>query len=303
MKNTLVIGSTVTDIVIRVPRLPVSGEDINIISQHQQLGGCAYNVSHILKLTKTPYILCSPVGSGVFGDFVDKQLQLEGVQPFIKLHDIPNGCCYCIVDSSGERTFLSHHGAEYIFHKEWMNKINPETVDSVFVCGIELEEPTGEEILSYLEEHPEYLVFFAPGPRITKIPKPLMDRMIALKPVFHMNYKEVTSFMGVKSPEEATKQLHSLTKNRIITTLGRKGAFCIENNESFLVPGVPAKIEDTIGAGDAHLGAIISSIKYAIPLEQAVRRANLVAAAVVSVSGASLTEEQFNKNCRHMKIN
>ena len=41
MKKTLVIGSTVADIIVKIPSLPKSGEDINIISQSQKIGGYA----------------------------------------------------------------------------------------------------------------------------------------------------------------------------------------------------------------------------------------------------------------------
>lgn len=303
MKQTLVIGSTVADIIIRIPRLPVTGEDINIQSQYQKLGGCAYNVSHILKLTKTPYTLCSPVGCGIYGDFVATQLKKNGVEPFIRLEDTPNGCCYCIVEGTGERTFLSHHGAEYMFRKEWMSGLDLTTIDSVYICGLELEEPTGEEIVSYLEENTDFTVFFAPGPRIKNIPKNLMKRVFALSPIVHLNQKEATAYTGIKSAEKAAMEIHAQTGNKVIMTLGRKGAYCIENGEGYIVPGVPAKTDDTIGAGDAHLGVIIAAIKFGLTLKQAVQRANVVSAAVVSVSGSLLTEEQFYKACKPFKTN
>ena len=70
MKRTLVIGSTVADIIIGVKTLPASGSDINTESHVIKLGGCAFNVSEVLRHLAVPYTLCSPVGTGAYGDFV-----------------------------------------------------------------------------------------------------------------------------------------------------------------------------------------------------------------------------------------
>ena len=154
MKQTLIIWSTVVDVIIKIPHLPKTEEDINVISQQQMLGGCAYNVSNMLYLEHTPYTLCSPVGTGLYAEFVERELSKKGLVPFITLKDIVNGCCYCFVEDSGERTFISHHGAEYLFDRKWMKKIDPLTVEFVYICGLELEEKTANEIVCYLEENP-----------------------------------------------------------------------------------------------------------------------------------------------------
>lgn len=302
MKKTLVIGSTVADIIVKIPSLPKAGEDINIISQSQKIGGCAYNVAHILNLTNTPFILCSPVGTGLYGDFIFSELKKADIQPFIRIPNMENGCCYCIVDDQGERTFLSHHGAEYTFKKEWMDSINMHDVDSVYICGLELEEPSGIEIVEFLEEHKNLVIYFAPGPRINKIPSNIINRVFDLNPITHLNSKEIISFTKKEKIEDAILKLYKQTSNKIFVTLGKKGACYIEKGKIFTIPGVPAKIDDTIGAGDAHFGTIIASIKYGITTEQAIRRANLISSAVVSVSGSLISLEQFNKVSKSFKL-
>ena len=58
--------------------------------------------------------------------------------------------------------------------------------------------------------------------------------------------------------------------------------------------GHKAVVVDTIGAGDAHMGSLIAALHQGFELPQAVRRANRVSAAVVSISGASLTTDEYN---------
>ena len=67
MKQILVIGSTVVDILLNIPFIPRPGEDVNITASEYRIGGCAYNVYKTLTLFDSPALLCSPVGSGVFG--------------------------------------------------------------------------------------------------------------------------------------------------------------------------------------------------------------------------------------------
>ena len=54
MKQTLVIGSAVTDVIINIDHLPHTGEDIHISSQSRSLGGCACIVSDILRHSGAP---------------------------------------------------------------------------------------------------------------------------------------------------------------------------------------------------------------------------------------------------------
>ena len=70
MNQTLVIGSAVVDVIVRVEHLPKCGEDVHVSRQSRSLGGCAYLVSDILRHFGAPYSLCTAVGGGMYGDFV-----------------------------------------------------------------------------------------------------------------------------------------------------------------------------------------------------------------------------------------
>ena len=51
-----------------------------------------------------------------------------------------NGCCYCLVDDSGERTFICEHGAEYFYQASWFDQLDANNYQQVYVCGLEIEE-------------------------------------------------------------------------------------------------------------------------------------------------------------------
>lgn len=296
MKKVLVIGSAVVDVIVNlVSHLPKTGEDVHVKEQHMSLGGCAYNVSDSIRHFGVPYLLFSPVGQGAYGNFVREELKKRGITSPIPTPDMENGCCYCFVENTGERTFICYHGAEYLFQKEWFHLIPLEEIDSVYICGLEIEETTGENIVEFLEENPQLTVYFAPGPRITKIRSTLLKRLFRLRPILHLNETEALTVSAAASLEEAGRWLWEQTRNTVIITLGEKGCFFFDGKSKALVPSVPVVPVDTIGAGDAHIGSVIACLKRGDSLMEAVQKANLVSSKVVGASGALLPDEDFEK--------
>lgn len=295
MKNVLVIGSTVVDIIVNLHHLPKTCEDVHVLSQSMSLGGCAYNTSDILRKFQIPYTLFSPVGTGFYGRFVREALAEKGIVSPIPTPDMDNGCCYCFVEHTGERTFISNHGAEYQFRPEWFRIPDPESIDSVYICGLEIEEPTGVHIVHYLEEHPAYTVYFAPGPRILKISEELLERIFALSPVLHLNETEALQYTGCSTVEQAARALYGRTGGTVIVTLGERGAYFYSDEGHAYVPGTKAQQIDAIGAGDAHIGAVIAARKRGASWQEAIAVAGRVSAAVVETKGALLPDEAFQK--------
>lgn len=299
MKKVLVIGSTVVDVIIHLDHLPKTSEDVHVLKQHMSLGGCAYNVSDMIRLFGVPYTLFSPIGHGTYGHFVREALKEKGVTTPLPTPEQENGCCYCFVEASGERTFICHHGAEYLFYPEWFSLLNPEEIDSVYICGLEIEETTGTTVVEYLEQHPAYQIYFAPGPRIHIIDRGLIERIFDLSPILHLNETEATIFTKKSTVEEAAHTLYKRTHNTVIVTLGEQGAYYDDGTHAAYIPGVPAKQVDTIGAGDAHMGAVISRLKQGASIEQAIADANRICAAVVETDGALLPKERFLELTAH----
>ncbi len=295
MKQALIIGSTCVDVIINIDHLPVTQENIRPTSQSMALGGCAYNVAYIIRLLGASHTFISPVGGGTYGDYVAKQLKQLGVPVAVRVPEKENGCCYCLVEAGGERTFMSYHGVEYTFQKSWMEPYNADNYGLTYVCGLEIEEPTGINLIEYLEAHPQLEVCYAPGPRGILIDKNKTRRMMALHPILHINEQEASDLSGCAGYREAAEHLQSITGNTVIITLGEHGTYCLEKDgDSYLIPSVPAAhIADTIGAGDAHIGTIIACLTKDMPLKDAIAYANKVAAAVVGVKGSSLPPEML----------
>ena len=317
-RKILVIGSAVADVVITLPHLPSRSEDVHVRSQAMNLGGCGYNVYDTIRHFGAPAIPFLPVGTGAYGDFIRARFKERGIVTPLPQPAEDNGCCYCFVEDDGERTFLSYHGAEYKFRPEWFGLIDPTDIGLVYICGLEIEEDTGGHIIAFLEKNPQLKVMFAPGPRILKILPERMERIFALRPMIHLNETEVCEYYyacrggkdrtesvsesAAKAPADgsltseeakAAAYLQERCGSSVIVTLGSRGAAICGPEGITHVPGVPARQVDTIGAGDAHVGALLACLQAGLSLPEAAARANRVAAKVVETRGALLGSEEF----------
>ena len=295
MKNVLVIGSTCVDVIIRIDHLPRTEENLRPESQRFAVGGCAYNVANILGRAGADMTFVTPVGrQGVFGGFVRAQLERLGFSDYVDLPDAQNGCCYCFVEKTGERTFCSIHGAEYTFDPAWMAPYADRAFDYGYVCGLEVEERTGSQLVSWLETAPIGTILYAPGPRGVRVKKELTDRLFALRPMLHLNAGEAKAMSGYDDLDDALRALHARTGNTVIATMGSDGVRCLEDGTLYSVVGEPAeRVIDTIGAGDSHAGATLLGLSRGLSLRSSLALANRVSAAVVATDGATLSDEDF----------
>lgn len=295
-KKILVIGSTVVDIIINVDYLPSTKEDIHVKSQEMSMGGCAYNVSDMIKHFGVPYTLFSPIGTGLYGDYIRKVFKEKGLVSPVPTPNMDNGCCYCFVEDSGERTFISNHGAEYLINRQWLDAIDLDEISAIYICGLEIEEKTGDGIVDFLMQAKDIPIFFAPGPRICRIASPLLEKLFSLSPILHLNNDELCDYTKETEIATAAKALYGKTHNTIIITAAQQGAYSFDGYHLSHIPAVKVEnITDTIGAGDGHIGAVMACLYKGLSLENAVTTANKTAAAVVKTKGALLQDSDFKK--------
>jgi sugar/nucleoside kinase (ribokinase family) len=294
MKGCLVIGAAMLDITLNIHHLPKTGDDLSVTNQSINVGGCAYNAARILQNFHRPFTLFAPIGTGPNADIIKARLQEQHIVPPVQDPDLDNGACWCLVEADGERTFLTLNGAECFFKPEWFENLDSSAYSCVYVSSYELEGEGHEAILTFLERHPDLQVFYAPGPRIQAVDKRVHERIFALHPILHLNQEEACSYSGYAETEKAADFLKSLTEAPVIITLGKDGCLLAEKS-LHSIPGRQAKVKDTIGAGDSHIGAVMAGWMDGKSLLEAAAAANLVSAMVVETAGPSLTQEQFDK--------
>ncbi|WP_419037053.1 PfkB family carbohydrate kinase [Enterocloster bolteae] len=297
--KTLVIGAAIIDIIMKIKRLPKSGEDILCSETVSTVGGCAYNVAGTLRGFGVDHDLFVPVGRGMYGDMIAGDLEKLGYQILIREEESDNGYCLCLVEEDGERTFITVKGAEGRFRPSWFEQLSQDAYDSIYVAGYQVCGASGRVISDWMagakDRMKEKRVFFAPGPVITDIDQAVMERILSVGPILHLNEKEAFDYAKQPSAEDCLRYLYGLNHNLVVVTMGASGTMYYDGSVMRQVPAYKTQVKDTIGAGDSHVAAMIAGYSKGLDTEQCVRLANRVASAIVSIQGPVMTGEMFEQ--------
>lgn len=283
------------DMLMKIEALPKSGEDVLCSESGIVIGGCAYNAANTLRNLESAADLCVPVGKGPYADMIRSELERCGYDILIQDDSQDNGYCLDLVEETGERTFITAQGIEGAFQKKWLDSLDMDQYDSIYVAGYQVCGQGGQAIGEWLCGHGDKQIFFAPGPVICSIDAAVMEQIFSVHPILHLNEKEAMDFTRAEDILDAVRELYSRTGNLVIVTLGEKGTVYYEGDELHTVPSIKTTVVDTIGAGDSHIGAVIGGLKKGLGREESIRLANRVAAAVVSVQGPVMDKETFEK--------
>lgn len=284
-EKVLVIGSVTADIHIYTDHLPSYEEDINVRRHEIAVGGCAYNAAAVLHRLGVPYTLFSPVGTGIYGEYIAEQCRKTGIIPSLKSSE-EHGCCYCLIDETGGRTFLAVHGTEYLFRPEMFDSVDLREYGMIYVCGLEIEEKTGDTILAFLEQTEGKKIVYAPGPRIKHIGRTENLRMFRLADLIHLNRREINQFLDEEkisclTDRDTVNALRQYTDADFVITDGDKEVTVISGSEISRIPVNAVRQVNSTGAGDAHIGAVMGMLMKGSDLQEAVRTANRISAEIV----------------------
>lgn len=261
----LIIASCTADLYLHVDHLPTSAQDVKVISSQMVLGGCGYHVS---KGCQNSILVC-PLGTGVYGQFVKDQLLQENIEMILPTVSQENGVCICLIEPNGQRTFLSSHGAEY-FYTEAMLKSLPQA-DWIYVSGIDLEERCNQCVIDYCAKSKSQ-IFFAPGPRVFAI-RDVLEQMLSLKPVLHMNKEECEAWCQC-SFKEGMMSLYQKTKKPVIVTDASRGSYAYDGNTMYYEVEKAVITKNATGAGDTHAASCLDSLSQKVALDEMLQQAN-----------------------------
>lgn len=293
--KTLVIGAAIVDMVMQVDRIPKSGEDVIGKDTKVMVGGCAYNVASTMHNLDCDHDLCVPVGNGMYASIVRKKLLENGYPILIQDDTDDNGFCLCLVEKNGERTFITVQGVEGNFKTSWFDELDMNDYENIYLTGYQVCDHNGSVVAQWLKTLENKTIYFAPGPVICDIDPETMTQLMERNPILHLNEKELFDFTKETDLDTALHTLYRKNHNLIIVTLGSRGAAYYDGTHTTTIPSVPVNVVDTIGAGDSHIGAIISGISKGLSIQDSIKTANKVSACIVGVQGAVITKEDFNK--------
>jgi sugar/nucleoside kinase (ribokinase family) len=296
-RRLLFAGEAIVDLLMWVAALPERGGDMLAESAAIEAGG-GFNIMAAAVRQGLPVLYCGGHGTGPWGEKVRAALAAENIGLLRAPDpDRDTGFDVALVEAGGERTFVTHLGAESLREPGAWNLVPAGSGDAVYVSGYGLVPPASGAILGAWAAAlpPGVLLFVDPGPLVADIPAAVLDPVLARCDWWSCNQREAELLTGIADPAGAARRLIDRTGHAdVIVRVGPDGAVLAQRAGGHgpslsRIPAPAVTAVDTTGAGDAHSGVFLAALADGLTASDAARRANAAAALAVTRSGPAVS--------------
>ncbi|WP_406141273.1 PfkB family carbohydrate kinase [Streptomyces sp. NBC_01089] len=293
-------GNVIVDLVIEIPALPERGGDV-IGSHAARTAGGGFNTLVAAGRLGTEAVYAGLHGTGPHGDLVREALAAEGVRTVLPVReDGDTGFCVALVDSGGERTFVTSFGVDARLTAAELAVVAGRLRDGdmVQLSGYGLVMPVNGPLLArFTAGLPAGVtVCFDPGPLVADIPGEILGTVLARADWLSCNAREGRLLTGHEDPRRAAAALRERLAPGagVLVRADKDGCLLAAPGaehgtgpgaEPVHVPGFPVAAVDSNGAGDAHVGAFLALLGLGLDPLSAARGANASAASAVTRRG------------------
>ena len=288
-KNSiLVVGSSNTDMIIKVQRIPKPGETILGGEFASAAGGKGANQAVGAARAGGAVTIVARVGQDMFGDQAVAGFIADGINVDYVVRDRarPSGVALIFVGQNGENSIAVASGANANLTPADLRKAKSAFCRSSVVV-LQLETPLKTVAAAVkLAASAGARVILNPAPA-RPLPDALLRRVYLLTP--NESEAELLTGTRVNNDAAAAKAADALLARgvrNVIVTLGARGAFVAGEQGRGLVPGYKVKPVDTTGAGDVFNGTLAVALAEGKSLLEAAHFATAAAAISVTRLGA-----------------
>jgi len=305
--KVVVVGSANADLVLDIDHRPAAGETVLGSDVVTTPGGKGANQAVAAGRLGFDVAFLGCIGADSHGELLRASLTGAGVDlGGLRVVDAPTGNAIILVTPDGENSIIVSPAANRFLTPALVDEVKP-VWSGAAVLVAQLEIPL--ETITYMlpEAHRS-------GTRVVLNAAPaavLPDEVLSVADPLVVNESEATFLLAragtatphraVVDPGEVAKALLSLGPRSVVLTLGAAGAVLVErlrdtvggdgvrvatSQDAVHIPGHTVTVVDTTGAGDAFVGALAAHLSDGVDLQEAVRRANDVAAIAVTRRGA-----------------
>jgi ribokinase len=289
MKNKIVvIGSSNVDLIMKMDHLPQKGETVTDAVFMQVYGGKGANQAVAAARASGNVTFISCVGEDAYTPQMLKNYENDGIDTrfVFREKNIASGHALIMIDKNGNNIISVAPGANDLLLPEKIDlaeKILDEA--AIIVMQFEIPEITIKHVIDIAnKKHIPVMWNVAPA-------KSFDFSLIHKINILILNEIEAGFLSGitVNSETDAEKAAQKLVKEgveKVIITLGAKGAFIVTKTEKISVPSFKVDAIDTTAAGDTFCGAFAVAIVENKSLKNALQFASAAAAISVTRMGA-----------------
>jgi ribokinase len=270
--DVVVVGSANLDLVATLDHLPKPGETIVALGYAEHAGGKGVNqaVACARMGARTAFVGC--VGNDDAGVFLRGVLENEGIDTtMLRVVDMPTGRAFINVDGRGENVIVVVSGANTQVGVAQKPLVLP--ASHVLLMQLEIPLETVAAALNAARKNGSVTVL-NPAPY-----KSLTGEILSLVDVIVPNETESAACGG-------TQALLDSGVKTVVTTLGEKGAQIATGSTSSDVAPYKVVAIDTVGAGDAFIGALSAELARGLTIADAAAVGAVAGALATTVHGA-----------------
>ena len=277
-KRLVSLGSALLDVSMRIPGLPPKGGDAFADVGFSMIGG-GHNTDSAAARLGLPVVHVGSIGTGLSSE----QYLLEAAKEGITfegqvLEDRDLGICVTLFEPDGERTFITHAGAEHELSLEFLQSLKLGATDAVYLTGYELFHPgSGKPLGEWLLSNPlnGAALFFDPTSVIDQVDPEVIEWI-----------RREAFVITVNEWEFEKLQPRATDRALFVRRIGAEGSEMYEAAAlRHKAAGVPVEVVDTTGAGDVHTGALIAALASGKNWPDSLALANRAAAFCVTQFG------------------
>ena len=286
--RVVVVGSSNTDMILNVGRIPRPGETLLGGRFAMAAGGKGANQAVGAARAGGKVAFVARVGADPFGDRAMAGFRADGIDTGFIVRDRrrPSGVALIFVAGNGENAIAVAPGANGALSSADVRRAE-KTIAAAAALVMPLETPLAAvRIAASLAARHGVPVILNPAPA-----RPLPDDLLRLVAILTPNESEAELLTGIRvdgdaAAARAAGRLLDRGVRAVILTLGRRGAFVAAEGIRTRVPGFRVRAVDTTAAGDIFNGALAVALAENRRLLEAVRFANAAAALSVMRPGA-----------------
>ena len=290
MKKILVVGSSNTDLIVKVPEIPRPGETLLGGEFHTFPGGKGANQAVAAARAGGEVLFIAAVGDDDYGQAAVKGYRQDGIHTkYIKVcTGIPSGVAMITIAASGENAIAVASGANARLLPEDLEAAGEAFREADYML-VQLETPleTVQKAVALCGAS-STRVILNPAPAAHLSPGILAGTHYLTPNETEAEFLTGITVKGEADAARAADSLHGKGVETVIITLGAKGAFLSERDSGrqVLVPGFAVDAVDTTAAGDTFNGQLAVALAEGMDPEDAIRLAHAAAALSVQALGA-----------------